>query len=173
MVCLFKVTLSQKTSLSVKRSKKKANKLITCCPSLNSTPTCTYSRCPCIAVRDIQVLCGKDPDSFTFLPWWTVRLLCRCASAPIKRCLWASCLPSARFIIKVSEREESTVGGKGEQPSRFTNLWRCFHGQRGPLLQFLWNTQLSVCEGSARGLPLLACCPASADSPCATPHTYR
>lgn len=85
----------------------------------------------------------------------------------IKRCLCASCLPSARFIIKVSK------WGRGDQSSRFTNLWSCFHEWGGPLLQFLLNTQLSVCEGSVRGLCLLARCPVSVDSPCATPSTYH
>lgn len=62
-------------------------------------------------------------------------------------------------------RKKSAVGGKSDRPSRFTNLWSCFHEWGGPCLQFLSNTRLCVCEGSACGLPVLARCPMSTDFP--------
>lgn len=50
----------------------------------------------------------------------------------IKKCLCASCLPSARFIIKVSWWENKRFGGNSGWPSRFTNLWSSFHEHGGP-----------------------------------------
>lgn len=44
---------------------------------------------------------------------------------------------------------------------------------RGPPLQFLSNTWLSVCKGSIHGQTNLACCPMSVCSPFVTSYTYR
>lgn len=63
------------------------------------------------------------------------------------------------------KKKKSAAGGKVTGPSRFTNLWSCFHEWGGPCLQFLSNTRPCVCEGSARGLPALARCPMSTDFP--------
>lgn len=86
--------------------------LMECCPSL----TRAYSGRPC--VLQLGATTGPLIDSTSPLQV--------CISL-IKRCLCASCLPSAHFIIKVSERGKNVFGRKSDQPSRFTNLWSCFH----------------------------------------------
>lgn len=36
-----------------------------------------------------------------------------------------------------------------EGTARFTNLWKCFHGARGALLELLWDRQPCVCDGGS------------------------
>lgn len=86
----------------------------------------------------------------------------------IKRCLCESCLPSARFIIKVSEWEKKKRrGGKSDRPSRFTNLWSSFHEWGGPRCSSCWTHGYLFAKGA-----LVVCpCWLVALRPCAPPPT--
>lgn len=68
-----------------------------------------------------------DPSLLHLLPLMDSLSPLQVCISLIKRCLCASCLPSARFIIKVLEWEKKHCGGKSSQSSRFTNLWSSFH----------------------------------------------
>lgn len=140
-------------------------------PSLHSGLTCKYSSRPCVQHSEphtgpsvatepslLRLLCPDRTDS--------AALLQVCISL-IKRCLWASCLPSAPFhygAIGMRRKHSGPVGGT----SRFTNLWKCFHGVTGPC----W----SCCGTHSRVfatavLPWLSSLVPGLSSPMAAAHT--
>lgn len=84
----------------------------------------------------------------------------------IKKCLCASCLPSARFIIKVSWWENKRFGGNSGWPSRFTNLWSSFHEHGGPRCSSCGTHGYLFAKGAYMVKPTWLAAPCPCAPPC-------
>lgn len=84
----------------------------------------------------------------------------------IKKCLCASCLPSARFIIKVSRWENKRFGGNSGWPSRFTNLWSSFHEHGGPRCSSCGTHGYLFAKGAYMVKPTWLAAPCPCAPPC-------
>lgn len=114
-----------------------------------------------------------DPGLLHLLPLMDSMSPLQVCMSLIKRCLCASCLPSARFIIMVSEWEKKRCGGKSDQPSRFTNLWSSFHEWGGPRCSSCWTHGCLFAKGALAVCPCWLVAPCPCTPPFATPYTYH
>lgn len=144
------------------------DELIECCSSLNSTWSWTYSRCPCILKwREAgPVWWDVEPTVLHLFPLMGSASPLQVCISLIKKCLCASCLPSARFIIKVSWWENKRFGGNSGWPSRFTNLWSSFHEHGGPRCSSCGTHGYLFAKGAYMVKPTWLAAPCPCAPPC-------